>query len=50
MSETLANEVGAKTEVLSPIETLTEDDINNNEDYFTIMERNLKNIVGAFQN
>lgn len=50
VSETLANEVGAKTEVLSPIETLTEDDINNNEDYFTIMERNLKNIVGAFQN
>lgn len=50
VSETLAKEVGVKTEVLSPIETLTEDDINNNEDYFTIMERNLKNIEGAFKN
>ena len=42
VAETIAKEIDAKTEVLNPLEGLTEEQINNGEDYFTVMERNLE--------
>lgn len=49
VSETIAKEVGAKTEVLSPLEGLTEEQIKDGQDYFSIMERNLTNILAALK-
>lgn len=49
VSETIAKEVGAKTEVLSPIEGLTDEQIKDGQDYFSIMERNLTNILAALK-
>ena len=42
VAETIAKEINAKTAVLNPLEGLTEEQINNGEDYFTIMEKNLE--------
>lgn len=42
VAETIAKEIDAKTEVLNPLEGLTEEQINNGEDYFTVMEHNLE--------
>ncbi len=42
VAQTIANEIKAKTAVLNPLEGLTEEQINNDEDYFTIMEQNLE--------
>lgn len=44
LSETIANEIGAKTLVLDPIEGISDDDIKQGKNYFTIMENNLKNL------
>lgn len=41
VAETIANEVGAKTAVLDPIEGLSDEKMSNDDDYFTIMEANL---------
>lgn len=41
VSETIANEVGAKTAVLNPIEGLTEDEITAGMDYISVMRQNL---------
>ena len=49
VAETIAKEVGAKTEVLSPLEGLTEEQIKDGQDYFTIMEKNLTNILAALK-
>lgn len=49
VSETIAKEVGAKTEVLSPIEGLTDEQIKDGQDYFSIMERNLTNLLAALK-
>lgn len=49
LSETIANEVGAKTLVLDPIEGLSDDDIKQGKNYFTVMEDNLKNLKTALQ-
>ena len=44
-----ADETGCLVKVLSPIEGLSEEQIKNNEDYFSIMEENLENLVGALK-
>ncbi|MEW9079719.1 metal ABC transporter substrate-binding protein [Terrisporobacter glycolicus] len=42
VAETIAKEINAKTEVLNPLEGLSEEQINNGEDYFSVMEKNLE--------
>lgn len=44
LSETIAGEIGAKTLVLDPIEGISDDDIRQGKNYFTVMENNLKNL------
>lgn len=44
VSETLAKETGAKTEVLSPLEGISDDDLAKGVDYITVMEQNLENL------
>ena len=41
LAETVAREVGAKTAVLDPLEGLTKQEIEADEDYFSIMRENL---------
>jgi zinc transport system substrate-binding protein len=41
LAETVAREAGAETAVLNPLEGLTEDEIDEGADYFTIMRENL---------
>jgi zinc transport system substrate-binding protein len=47
LSETIANEVEAKTLVLDPIEGISDDDMKQGKNYFTVMENNLKNLQEA---
>jgi len=49
LSGTIAQEIGAKTLVLNPIEGLTPTEIANGKTYFTEMEKNLTNIKTALQ-
>ena len=39
LSETLAEDAGVRTEILDPVEGLTDD--TEDEDYLSLMERNL---------
>lgn len=48
-SETIANEAGAKTLVLDPLEGLSDDDIKQGRNYFTVMGDNLRNLQKALQ-
>ncbi len=48
-AETLAGEIGGKTAVLDPFESTDRDLKNAAEDYFTVMESNLKAMVASFQ-
>ncbi|HBB44144.1 MAG: hypothetical protein UW25_C0004G0010 [Candidatus Nomurabacteria bacterium GW2011_GWB1_44_12] len=48
-SELIAREVGGATLVLNPIESLTPDEVQSGEDYFSIMEMNLNNLQIAMQ-
>jgi zinc transport system substrate-binding protein len=41
LAETVAREAGAETAVLNPLEGLTDDEIEDGADYFTIMRENL---------
>ncbi|KAB7666280.1 metal ABC transporter substrate-binding protein [Bacillus sp. B1-b2] len=45
VAQTLASEVGAKTEVLSTLEVLSKEDREQGLDYISVMERNLETIV-----
>ena len=45
IAKTLANEVGVKTAVLSPIESLTTDQLKKGEDYVSVMTENLKSLL-----
>ncbi|MFC5650255.1 metal ABC transporter substrate-binding protein [Paenibacillus solisilvae] len=47
VAETVANEIGAKTDVLNPIEGLTDEDKKNNLDYIGIMKSNLEALKQA---
>ncbi len=49
LSETIANETGAKAMVLDPIEGLTKDEIQGGQNYLTIMRQNLNNLQIALQ-
>ena len=49
LARTLAEEAGAETLVLNPVEGLTPEQEANGEDYVTIMERNLQNLKKALQ-
>ena len=41
LAETIANEIGAKTLVLNPLEGLTDEDIASGQEYFSVMQKNL---------
>jgi len=47
VAETIAREVGARTAVLNPLEGLAEAQIEAGEDYFSVMEDNLRALVDA---
>ena len=47
LAETIARETGAKTAVLDPLEGLTEDEIADGDDYFSVMRANLAAIREA---
>lgn len=49
LAKTLASETGVSTMVLNPVEGLTEDQQKNGDNYFTLMERNLQNLIQALQ-
>lgn len=49
LSETIANEAGAQTLVLNPIEGLSEAQIKQGENYLTIMQDNVKNLKLALE-
>ena len=49
VAEIIASETGAEVKVLSPLEGLSQEQIENNEDYFSIMEKNLENLIGALK-
>ncbi|MCZ7358305.1 MAG: metal ABC transporter substrate-binding protein [Candidatus Methanoperedens sp.] len=44
LSETIAKEAGAQTLALNPIEGLSEGQIKQGENYFTLMRKNVKNL------
>jgi zinc transport system substrate-binding protein len=47
VAKVVANEIGAKTDVLNPIEGLTDEDKKNNLDYIGIMKNNLEGLKKA---
>lgn len=49
LANTIAQEIGAKTLVLNPIEGLTDEEIKNGKNYFTEMQNNLTNLKIALQ-
>ena len=49
LSNTLANEIGAQTLVLDPIEGVSEKDIEQGKNYFSIMRDNLNNLRTALE-
>jgi zinc transport system substrate-binding protein len=49
LAQTIAAEAGAQTLVLDPIEGVSDDDIKNGKNYYTIMQENLKNLQLALQ-
>lgn len=49
LSETIAQEVGADTMVLNPIEGLTQEQLAEGEDYFSLMQQNTMNLKSALR-
>lgn len=49
VADAIANEVGAKTEVLNPLEGLREDKIKAGSEYFSVMRDNLKVLSKALE-
>lgn len=49
LSETLAQETGATTLVLDPLEGLTQQDMDAGKNYFSVMQQNLANLKIALQ-
>src|SRR3989339_101103 len=47
LSQTIANEIGAQTLVLNPIEGLTKEEIQNGQNYISVMRNNLQNLKTA---
>ena len=49
VAETIAAETGARTRVLNPLEGLSDEELKNGADYFTVMEDNLKQLKAALE-
>lgn len=49
LAKTLAEEAGVDTLVLNPVEGLTKEQEKNGDNYFTLMEKNLQNLILALQ-
>lgn len=49
LAKTLAAEAGVSTMVLNPVEGLTEEQAKNGDNYFTLMEKNLQNLIMALE-
>lgn len=49
LSETIAQEIGAQTLVLNPIEGLSEEELSQGKNYLTEMEKNLDNLKIALE-
>ncbi len=49
LAKTLAGEANVETMVLNPLEGLTKEQEKNKEDYFTLMDRNLQNLIIALK-
>ncbi len=49
VANTIAKEIGAKTEVLNPLEGLSEEQMDAGEDYFSVMRTNLQEIKNALE-
>lgn len=49
LAKTLAGEAGVSTMVLNPVEGLTAEQEKNGDNYFTLMEKNLQNLIMALQ-
>jgi zinc transport system substrate-binding protein len=49
LAKTLAAEAGVSTMVLNPVEGLTTEQEKNGDNYFTLMEKNLQNLIMALQ-
>lgn len=49
VAETIAKETGAKTEVLNPLEGLSDEELKAGEDYISVMEKNLEVIKEALE-
>jgi zinc transport system substrate-binding protein len=47
IAQTIADEIGAKTDVLNPLEGLTDEEISKGLDYISIMTNNLAGLVKA---
>ncbi len=47
LASVIQEEIGAESLILHNLSVLTEDDLKNNEDYFTLMEKNLKTLEKA---
>ncbi|WP_313802624.1 metal ABC transporter solute-binding protein, Zn/Mn family [Cytobacillus sp.] len=50
VAEIIRTELGAETLTLHNLESITEEDITKNEDYFTLMEKNIKTLEKALNN
>lgn len=49
LAKTLASETGATVSVLNPLEGLTQEEEQAGDNYFTLMDRNLQNLILALQ-
>lgn len=49
VAQTIADEIGAQTAVLNPLEGLTDEDIKAGKDYFSVMRENLDVLKKALQ-
>ncbi len=49
VAEVIASAIGAKTDVLSPVEALSDEQRENGDDYFTIMRHNLEVLKAALK-
>ncbi|RJR15031.1 ABC transporter substrate-binding protein [Candidatus Microgenomates bacterium] len=47
LAETVAREIGAQTQVLDPLEGLTQEEQNRGSDYFSVQRENLENLTVA---
>lgn len=48
-AEAIASEIGVKTDMLNPLEGLTEEQLAAGEDYLSVMEKNLETLVAALK-